>query len=104
MGSAHIPFLTNKNKIPNLNNKILLDGAAKEIKYDKEKDIFISSRFNFKECSDISPSLKLTKFKYLKSKFLSYYPPSKSYNETLFKMGYKDAEKLLQNPKFIRLI
>lgn len=102
MGSTYLPFFGSK-KIPKFHKEILLDGELKKIKYDSEQDIFISSVFNINN-HDVSPSLKLSKIEYLKREFLTYYPPSKSYNENLFKLGYKNAQKLLQNPKFIQLM
>jgi hypothetical protein len=97
MGSTYVPFFTSK-KIPKFKKKILLDGDIRRIPYDLKKDIYIStSNKGINNKHDISPSSRL-------SRILSYLPPSKKYNLKLFNMGYKDAHKLLDNPKFIPLI
>jgi len=92
MGSTYIPLVASKKKIK-YQGQNLYDGAILEIPFNYKKDLYISTgNYGLTKNYDLYPSKYIPQYRFI-------YPCNKKYALKLFRMGYKDAHKLLENSK-----
>lgn len=92
MGSTYIPLVASKKKFK-YQEQNLYDGAILELPFNYKKDLYISTgNYGLTKNYDLYPSKYISGYRFI-------YPCNTKYALKLFKMGYKDAQKLLKNPK-----
>ena len=90
MGSTFVPFITCKQKIK-YQGDTMYDGGILEMPFNYKKDIYISTgNYGLTKNYDLYPSKYIPGYRFA-------FPCNKKYALKLFKMGYKDAHKLLKN-------